>query len=161
MAGITFQDLQKYIDLSKIFMQKCSSIDDCLYEATQTQKHIAELIELKYKIAKQKLRDSAAYESKLNECRNIAMDVMMKKGLKFTEKMLDSKAEVAFKNDTYLREEFQESTLLEGIVQDLLFAYYQRKGILTEMISHWKARLEIDSCIMNNKKFVERMMKYA
>lgn len=161
MAGITIADLHKYFDLCKIFFQKCSSIDDCLFEATQSQRYLGELIELKAQNLRNKYTLRNQYEGKMAEYRSVVIDVMTKKGLKYTEKMVDAKAEVAFKNDIKLREDLEEAEMIEGLITDLIYTYMQRKSIITEMINHWKAKLEVESCIMNNKRFIEKVLSYG
>lgn len=143
-------------------MLKASSIEDCLIAFQESQKVLGELTELKIENARELSKVKRRFEIRMSECREHVMKVLLNKGIKFTESIINSKAIFAMKEEwDELQQNIDDHTLYNDIIEKLLQTYGARKSIIQEMINHWKSKQEMESCIFNNKKFAEKLVQFC
>jgi hypothetical protein len=161
MGCLTIEDLKPFLDAGKVFLKGAHTIDDCIFESTESQKILARLNELKIQHNSElnKLKNDFDYE--ISQARDVVMNAYIKRSVKFTDKMLDYKIPVVVENWIEKKTKIDDSETISSVIDNLIMIYMQRKSIIQELISYWKNKKEIDSCLMKNREFLERVAIYG
>jgi len=152
--------LKKYAEMSKFFLTNVSSIDDCLEEARKTQVLLSELIELQNELQIKYQKLETKYSSWCADKRDSIFQVLNKNSVKSSERVIEDKMiRLNAKEYQELKDSLDEAKIDYQTAEAFKMAYFQRKDIITEVISYWRNRGEIDTCLMKNKELVKKLLE--
>ena len=136
--GYKISDLHKYLDMAKVFLKGAHTVEDCANEFIETQKLLAELFEMKYKVKQDLITKNTEFDKSRSESRITLVKAMEKLAVKPTEKLLESKMILADKFWFDKKQDIEHDELILDIIENLIMLYMQRKSIIQELISSWK-----------------------
>lgn len=152
--------LKKYADMSRFFLTKVSSIDECLDEARNTQVLLAELIALQNELQMRYQKLENKFNIWCADKRDAIFQVLNKNSIKASAQVIEDKLmRLNAKEYQEMKDELDEARLNYQAAEAFKMAFFQRKDIINEVVNYWKSKMEINSCIMNNKEFVKRLLE--
>lgn len=153
------QKLKDYCDACKYFLPQANSIQDCLVEAQNTQKYLAELIFLKAEIDSELRIAQNKYDIFMADKREAIFAVANKLSTKnMTSQVIEDKVKKFERQDYLFYKELLDTLQIEfEMCTNLLMAMYQRKDLITETIKFFQIRKDTESCIMRNKDIAKKL----
>jgi hypothetical protein len=161
MGCLTMTDIKPYLDAGKVFLRGAHTIDDCIYEASESQRILAVLNEMKFTHNSALSKLKTGLEHEIAASREVVTSLYIKRSIKFTDRMIDGKVPVVVENWTEKKNNIADAEIIANIIDNMIMIYMQRKSIIQELIAYWKNKKEIDSCLMKNKEFLERIAIYG
>ena len=153
--------LKKYCEINRFFLENVCSIQDCILEANTVQKTLIELTELKAEFETKFSIASREYELFMAQHRCVVKQILDKNSVKNVTKEVIEDRVIANYDEGYkkVREAFDEAKLNSDLCTDLKYIMLQRKDLICEVMQFMKAKHESESCIFNNQKFMEKVLK--
>jgi len=151
--------LTEFADIAKFFMTKADSITECLEEARKTQEMLARIILLQRELEGIYKKAEREFTEFCCDKRDSIFTILNKNGVKTSHQIIDDKL-VRLNPVVYneLKEKVDTAKLDYECAEAFKMAYFQRKDIIAEVISCWKIKHEMQSCILNNKEFVKKIL---